>query len=186
MLARKSARDFSPLSTSLLSKIGRDFFKHCGASNFDAAAMMISLTTILFALASSSRVVGAFVIYPTFTSLSSYSSFNMNIIDKTIGYYKYNRRRLPPQLSLRKMMMATTDTNSVNANEEHNTDENNTININSNNDNINSDDRKIRIQKEMEICNTLKVKELKVELESIYGVSTSSYIEKSEFVRGLG
>ena len=110
----------------------------------------------------------------------------MNIIDKTIGYYKYNRRRLPPQLSLRKMMMATTDTNSVNANEEHNTDENNTININSNNDNINSDDRKIRIQKEMEICNTLKVKELKVELESIYGVSTSSYIEKSEFVRGLG
>ena len=37
----------------------------------------------------------------------------------------------------------------------------------------------------MEICNTLKVKELKVELESIYGVSTSSYIEKSEFVRAL-
>jgi hypothetical protein len=109
----------------------------------------------------------------------------MNIIDKTIGY-KYTRRRIPPQLSLHKMMMATTNTNSVNGNnEEHNTDENNTININSNNDNINSDDRKIRIQKEMEICNTLKVKELKVELESIYGVSTSSYIEKSEFVRAL-
>jgi hypothetical protein len=78
------------------------------------------------------------------------------------------------------MMMATTNTNSVNGHEENNTDDNN------NDRNINNDnDRKIRIQKEMEICNTLKVKELKLELESIYGVSTSSYIEKSEFVRAL-
>lgn len=41
-----------------------------------------------------------------------------------------------------------------------------------------------RIQQEMEKCKTLKVKELKTELES-YGVSTKSYFEKSEFVRAV-
>ena len=45
-------------------------------------------------------------------------------------------------------------------------------------------DRKERIQNEMKICNSLKVGELKSELES-YGISTKSYFEKSEFVRAV-
>lgn len=46
------------------------------------------------------------------------------------------------------------------------------------------DDRKARIQKELEICNSLKVGELKRELE-MYGLSTKSFFEKSEFVRAV-
>jgi len=49
----------------------------------------------------------------------------------------------------------------------------------------NANDREIRIQKEMEICNSLTVKELKNELEVVHGTSTSGFIEKSEFVRAL-
>lgn len=45
-------------------------------------------------------------------------------------------------------------------------------------------DRQERIQQEMEKCQTLKVGELKKELES-YGISTKSYFEKSEFVRAV-
>jgi len=146
--------------------------------------MMISLTTI-FALTSSSSmvVVGAFVIYPTlFTSLLC-CSFDYIHREYTIVPMLNRRQRLPLTSLQKKMMMATTDTNSLNENEEHSTDENNDNNMNSGDDNNRR--RKVRIQKEMEICNILKVKELKVELESIYGVSTSSFIEKSEFVRAL-
>ena len=44
----------------------------------------------------------------------------------------------------------------------------------------NTNSRKERIQQEIEKCKELKVRELKKELES-YGISTTSYIEKSEF-----
>ena len=47
-----------------------------------------------------------------------------------------------------------------------------------------SDDRRGRLEREMILCNTMKVGELKKELES-YGVSTRSYFEKSEFVRAV-
>ena len=47
-----------------------------------------------------------------------------------------------------------------------------------------SDDRRGRLEREMILCNAMKVGELKKELES-YGVSTRSYFEKSEFVRAV-
>ena len=47
-----------------------------------------------------------------------------------------------------------------------------------------SDDRRGRLQREMEICGAMRVGDLKKELES-YGVSTRSYFEKSEFVRAV-
>lgn len=44
--------------------------------------------------------------------------------------------------------------------------------------------RQDRIQKEMDRCKSLKVSDLKKELES-YGMSTKSFFEKSEFVRAV-
>ncbi|KAL7462915.1 hypothetical protein ACHAXS_003290 [Conticribra weissflogii] len=44
--------------------------------------------------------------------------------------------------------------------------------------------RLVRIQKEMDKCKSMKVGELKKELES-YGISTKSFFEKSEFVRAV-
>ena len=44
--------------------------------------------------------------------------------------------------------------------------------------------RQERLNEEMEKCKTMKVGELKKELES-YGVSTKSFFEKSEFVRAV-
>ena len=51
----------------------------------------------------------------------------------------------------------------------------------SNNSSVN---RQERLQKEMEKCKSMKVSDLKKELES-YGLSTKSYFEKSEFVRAV-
>ncbi|KAL7487106.1 hypothetical protein ACHAW6_012708 [Cyclotella cf. meneghiniana] len=45
-------------------------------------------------------------------------------------------------------------------------------------------DRQERLNKEIEQCKSMKVAELKQELES-YGISTASYFEKSEFVRAV-
>ncbi|KAL7540900.1 hypothetical protein ACHAXR_011143 [Thalassiosira sp. AJA248-18] len=47
-----------------------------------------------------------------------------------------------------------------------------------------SADRQERLQAELEKCKSLKVSDLKSELES-YGVSTKSFFEKSEFVRAV-
>lgn len=47
-----------------------------------------------------------------------------------------------------------------------------------------SGDRQKRIQQEMEKCKSMKVSDLKKELES-YGLSTKSYFEKSEFVKAV-
>lgn len=44
--------------------------------------------------------------------------------------------------------------------------------------------RQERLQEEMEKCKSMKVSDLKKELES-YGISTKSYFEKSEFVRAV-
>ena len=54
----------------------------------------------------------------------------------------------------------------------------------SDSDSRSSTNRQERLSKEMEICKSMKVGELKKELES-YGVSTKSYFEKSEFVRAV-
>jgi len=48
-----------------------------------------------------------------------------------------------------------------------------------------AEERKERIQSEMSNLQSLKVSELKSELENVYGISTKSYFEKSEFVRVL-
>lgn len=53
-----------------------------------------------------------------------------------------------------------------------------------NDDSSRSANRKERIQEEMENCKSMKVSDLKKELES-YGISTKSYLEKSEFVRAV-
>ncbi|KAL3763682.1 hypothetical protein ACHAW5_004834 [Stephanodiscus triporus] len=50
--------------------------------------------------------------------------------------------------------------------------------------NDDDDERGGRIRREMDACNAMKVGELRRELES-YGISTRSYIEKSEFVRAV-
>lgn len=47
-----------------------------------------------------------------------------------------------------------------------------------------ANNRKERIQEEMDKCKKVKVGELKKELES-YGISTKSFFEKSEFVRAV-
>eukprot|EP00585_Thalassiosira_rotula_P000004 CAMPEP_0196160424 /NCGR_PEP_ID=MMETSP0910-20130528/46822_1 /TAXON_ID=49265 /ORGANISM="Thalassiosira rotula, Strain GSO102" /LENGTH=273 /DNA_ID=CAMNT_0041425357 /DNA_START=31 /DNA_END=849 /DNA_ORIENTATION=+ len=47
-----------------------------------------------------------------------------------------------------------------------------------------TEDRNQRLQTELENCKSLKVSELKSELES-YGVSTNTFFEKSEFVKAL-
>jgi hypothetical protein len=48
-----------------------------------------------------------------------------------------------------------------------------------------AEERKECIQSEMSILQSLKVSELKSELENVYGISTKSFFEKSEFVRAL-
>eukprot|EP00984_Skeletonema_dohrnii_P029869 scaffold20801_cov83-Skeletonema_dohrnii-CCMP3373.AAC.2 len=55
---------------------------------------------------------------------------------------------------------------------------------NNNNNKSSSDNRQERLNQEMEKCKSMKVGELKKELES-YGVSTKSFFEKSEFVRAV-
>ena len=45
-------------------------------------------------------------------------------------------------------------------------------------------ERQSRLDQEMESCKSMKVSDLKSELES-YGISTASYFEKSEFVRAV-
>jgi len=60
-----------------------------------------------------------------------------------------------------------------------------TTSASSNNKNSSSsDNRQERLNQEMEKCKSMKVGELKKELES-YGVSTKSFFEKSEFVRAV-
>lgn len=57
----------------------------------------------------------------------------------------------------------------------------------SNDTNVSSNttgNRQERLQKELEKCRSLKVSDLKAELES-YGMSTKSYFEKGEFVRAV-
>lgn len=49
-------------------------------------------------------------------------------------------------------------------------------------DNDDKGSREERLQQEMEKCNAMKASELKAELKS-YGISTSSFFEKSEFVK---
>lgn len=46
------------------------------------------------------------------------------------------------------------------------------------------EERQEKLNKELEACKSMKVSELKAELES-FGVSTASYFEKSEFVRAV-
>jgi len=53
-----------------------------------------------------------------------------------------------------------------------------------NNSKSSSANRQERLNEEMEKCKSMKVGELKKELES-YGVSTKSFFEKSEFVRAV-
>ena len=142
---------------------GTSSLHHCSKHQLSHCDMMIALTTI-FALTSSSSmvVVGAFVIYPTFTSLLC-CSFD-NIQRECTIVPKLNRRqRLPLTPLQKKMMMATTNTNSLNENEEHENNDNNNDNNNMNSSDDNNRRRKVHIQKEMEICNMLKVKELKVQ-----------------------
>mmetsp|Transcript_4625 Transcript_4625/g.9616 ORF Transcript_4625/g.9616 Transcript_4625/m.9616 type:complete len:277 (-) Transcript_4625:790-1620(-) len=55
---------------------------------------------------------------------------------------------------------------------------------NNNNKSSSSANRQERLNQEMEKCKSMKVGELKKELES-YGVSTKSFFEKSEFVRAV-
>jgi len=60
-----------------------------------------------------------------------------------------------------------------------------TTSASSNNNNKSSSaNRQERLNQEMEKCKSMKVGELKKELES-YGVSTKSFFEKSEFVRAV-
>mmetsp|Transcript_24369 Transcript_24369/g.37776 ORF Transcript_24369/g.37776 Transcript_24369/m.37776 type:complete len:281 (+) Transcript_24369:205-1047(+) len=60
-----------------------------------------------------------------------------------------------------------------------------TTSASSNNNNKSSSaNRQERLKQEMEKCKSMKVGELKKELES-YGVSTKSFFEKSEFVRAV-
>ncbi len=47
------------------------------------------------------------------------------------------------------------------------------------------EERKTRIQSEVALLQSFKVSELKSELENVYGTTTKSYFEKSEFVRAL-
>ena len=47
------------------------------------------------------------------------------------------------------------------------------------------EERRTRIQSEISNLQSLKVSDLKSELENVYGISTKSYFEKSEFVRAL-
>lgn len=55
---------------------------------------------------------------------------------------------------------------------------------NTNASNNTAGNRQERLQKEIEKCNSMKVSDLKAELES-YGISTKSYFEKREFVRAV-
>ena len=59
-----------------------------------------------------------------------------------------------------------------------------TTSASSNNKRTSSANRQERLNQEMEKCKSMKVGELKKELES-YGVSTKSFFEKSEFVRAV-
>mmetsp|Transcript_20650 Transcript_20650/g.32505 ORF Transcript_20650/g.32505 Transcript_20650/m.32505 type:complete len:301 (+) Transcript_20650:195-1097(+) len=63
-----------------------------------------------------------------------------------------------------------------------NTSTGNTRQPNANDD---STGRQERIAREIENCKTSKVSELKKELESAYGISSKSFLEKSEFVRAV-